>query len=106
MMTHKGYTATVSFDDQAGVFHGEVAGTRAVVTFRAESAEGLKQEFEASADDYLDWCEERGKEPDKPTSRRTSTPGVTRLFRVLPPSTPLFVSDAQEYPGLHRPTTS
>ena len=34
MMEHKGYRAAVSFDDEAGIFHGEVVGTRDIVTFQ------------------------------------------------------------------------
>ncbi len=68
MMTHKGYYATVSFDDEAEIFHGEVVGLRDVVTFQGRSVEELKAAFEDSVDDYLDFCESRGEEPDKPYS--------------------------------------
>ncbi len=34
MLEHKGYKAQAEFDDRAGVFHGEVLGTRDVVTFQ------------------------------------------------------------------------
>lgn len=69
-MEHKGYTARVEFDDEAGLFHGEVEGTRDVVTFQGGSVEELRQAFRDSVDDYLDWCAARGKTPDKPYSGR------------------------------------
>ena len=31
-MTHDGYVATVEYDDEADVFHGEVVNTRDVLT--------------------------------------------------------------------------
>lgn len=68
MMEHKGYRATVTFDDAAGVFHGEVVDTRDVIVFEGTTAAQLRKEFEFSVDDYLKVCEERGRTPDKPFS--------------------------------------
>ena len=68
MMEHKGYRATVTFDDAAGVFHGEVVDTRDVIVFEGTSAAQLRKEFEFSVDDYLKSCEERGRTPDRPFS--------------------------------------
>lgn len=70
MLTHKGYHGHVEFDAEAGVFHGEVLGTRDVITFQGTSVEELKEAFRDSVDDYLDYCKERGEEPDKPFSGR------------------------------------
>ena len=66
MMEYRGYRATVAFDDEARTFHGEVAGTRDVITFEGESAPDLEREFAASVESYLAFCEERGRAPDKP----------------------------------------
>lgn len=68
MMNYKGYNGSVRFDDEAGVFHGEVIGLRDVVTFQGTTVDELKQSFQDSVDDYLDFCAERGEEPDKPFS--------------------------------------
>jgi predicted HicB family RNase H-like nuclease len=67
-MTYKGYEAIAQFDEDAGVFHGEVINTRDVITFQGTSVDELKQAFHDSVDDYLDFCAERGQEPDKPFS--------------------------------------
>ena len=69
-MEYRGYRATVAFDDDAGLFHGEVAGTRDVITFEGESVHDLKREFAASVDSYLAFCEERGRAPDMPPAPR------------------------------------
>jgi predicted HicB family RNase H-like nuclease len=70
MLTYKGYTGHVEFDEEAGLFHGEVLDTRDVVTFQGTSVEELIQAFHDSIDDYLDYCNERGEQPDKPFSGR------------------------------------
>lgn len=67
-MTYKGYTGVVEFDDAAGIFHGRVLHLRDVITFQGTSVEELRREFQASIDDYLEWCAERGEAPEKPAS--------------------------------------
>lgn len=34
MLQYKGYTGQVEFDDEAGLFHGEVIDLHRVITFR------------------------------------------------------------------------
>ena len=70
MLTYKGYTGNVEFDEEAGLFHGEVLDTRDVVTFQGTSVEELIQAFHDSVDDYLEYCKERGEQPEKPFSGR------------------------------------
>ena len=67
MMEHKGYLAgPIEFDAEAGVFSGTVAGLKDVIHFEGTNARELKRAFKASIDDYLAFCAERGKIPDKP----------------------------------------
>ena len=82
-MKYKGYTASVELDDEAELFHGEIAGIAAVVTFQGKSAEELKQAFHDSVDDYIDWCAERGKEADKPYSGNFQVRGTPELHRKV-----------------------
>ena len=70
MLDYKGYTGHVEFDAEAGLFHGEVLDTRDVITFQGTSVEDLQQAFRDSVEDYLDFCEERSEEPEKPFSGR------------------------------------
>ncbi len=65
MLKYKGYLGYVIFDDEVRIFHGEVVGTRAVITFRGTSVDEIEQAFKDSIDDYLDWCKKRGKDPEK-----------------------------------------
>ncbi len=68
MMEYKGYIGTVEFDDEAGVFHGEVINTRDVITFQGASVVELRTALRESVEDYLVFCAERNEEPEKPLS--------------------------------------
>lgn len=68
MLNYKGYTGYAIFDDEARIFHGEVAGIRAVITFQGTTVDEVEQAFKDSIDDYLLWCKKRGKDPEKPVS--------------------------------------
>jgi predicted HicB family RNase H-like nuclease len=67
-MEYKGYLGKVEFDDEAGIFHGDVINTRDVITFQGKSVAELKKSFRESIEDYLAFCAKRGEEPDKPFS--------------------------------------
>lgn len=67
-MHYKGYEATVEFDEDAELFHGEVINLRDVITFQGSSAAELKQALAESVEDYLEFCRSRGEEPEKPFS--------------------------------------
>lgn len=68
MMTYKNYSGSVSYDDEAEIFHGEVIGLGDVITFQGRSVEELKEAFRESVDDYLAFCKKRGEAPEKPVS--------------------------------------
>lgn len=87
MKTYRGYAATVCFDDDALVFHGEVVGLRDVITFQGRTAEELVQAFHDSVDDYLAWCAEDGVAPEKPYSGKLA-------FRTTPEHHRLIASAA------------
>lgn len=63
MMQYKGYIGKVEFDDEAGIFHGEVVNMRDVITFQGDSVSELKTAFRESIDDYFAFCEQRGETP-------------------------------------------
>lgn len=70
MLKHKGYVGHAEFDDDAGLFHGEVLDLKDVVTFQGKSVAELEKAFQDSVDDYLEFCDERGEAPDKPFTGR------------------------------------
>ena len=64
--SYKGYRGCAEFDEEAGVFHGEVLNTRDVITFEGQSVEELRKAFRESVDDYLEFCATLGEQPEKP----------------------------------------
>lgn len=67
-MKYKNFEAAVKFDEDAEIFHGEVVNTRDVITFQGISVKELKQAFRDSVEDYLEFCRERGEQPNQPFS--------------------------------------
>lgn len=63
-LTHKDYTAQAEFDPDSGLYHGEVANARAVLTFQGRTIDELKQAFAETIEIYEEWCRERGKEDE------------------------------------------
>lgn len=66
MLTYKGYSGHFEIDFEAGIIFGSVKDIRAVVTFQGDNVEEAKQAFYDSVDDYLEFCQDRGKEPNRP----------------------------------------
>ncbi len=72
LLKYKGYLGRVVLDTDAGVLHGRVVNTRDIITFEADNVKDLEKEFRNSVNDYLDFCRERGENPDKPYSGKLS----------------------------------
>lgn len=83
MKSYKGYTASIEYDDDALLFHGEVAGIRDVVTFQAKTAEELQKAFHESVDDYIAFCESDGVKPQKPFSGALSLRATPELHQRI-----------------------
>jgi predicted HicB family RNase H-like nuclease len=83
MMQYKGYEAVVEFDNEAEIFHGEIINVRDVITFQGSSVDELKQAFQDSVDDYLEFCKERGEEPDKPFSGKFVVRIKPQLHKII-----------------------
>ena len=81
-MEYKGYHAAIAYDHEAGVFHGEIVGTRDVIFFEGTSVEQLQEEFRFSVDGYLEMCAERGQEPDKPFSGKIPLRVTSEVHRA------------------------
>ena len=70
MLKYKGYTGVIDVDPKAGVIHGVVVGTCDVITFEADTPKVIEKAFHDSIDDYLDFCKEHKRKPEKPYSGR------------------------------------
>lgn len=65
---YQGYVGRAEYDPESGLFHGEVIGTKDVITFQAKAVDKLRRAFVDSVDDYLNFCKARGESPEKPFS--------------------------------------
>jgi predicted HicB family RNase H-like nuclease len=67
MMEYKGYLAgPIEFDPEERTFSGTVAGLRDVIHFEGSTGRELERAFRESIDAYLEFCAEKGQEPDRP----------------------------------------
>jgi predicted RNase H-like HicB family nuclease len=62
-MTYKGYSASIAYDDDDGLFTGRIAGIRDGVGFHADTVEALRAAFQEAVDDYFETCAKIGKGP-------------------------------------------
>ena len=66
MWKYKGYECDFQYDEEDLTWYGKIEGIRDLVNFESETYDGLEEEFHKAVDDYLKFCEEMGKEPNKP----------------------------------------
>lgn len=67
-LEYQGYIGVIEYDDEAGIFHGEVINLRDVITFQGTCVDELRKALRDSVEDYLAFCAERGEAPEKPLS--------------------------------------
>lgn len=69
MLEHKGYLGDPRFDAEHRVFAGRVLNiARDGIHFEGRTVDEVEQAFRDSIDDYLEWCGQEGREPEKPHS--------------------------------------
>jgi predicted HicB family RNase H-like nuclease len=66
LMRYKDYYGSAHFEDEDLIFYGKIEFIRAVVSYEATDAKGLKKAFEEAVDDYLDLCNKQHLEPETP----------------------------------------
>lgn len=66
LMQYKDYYGSVHFDDEYLIFYGKIQFIRALVTYEATDAKGLKKAFIDAVDDYLETCREQKIQPEIP----------------------------------------
>ncbi len=63
---YKNYTGSVEFSEADAVFHGKVIGIKSLISFEGDSVSSLMSDFHNAVNEYLEFCQETGKEPEKP----------------------------------------
>ena len=65
ILEYKGYRAEIKYYTESSSLHGIVIGIRDYVDFECDDLHKVEKEFHDAVDDYLDFCAEVGKEPEK-----------------------------------------
>lgn len=65
VLEYKGYHSKIFFDADDMILYGKIEGIRDLVTFESTDAKNIEQEFQNAVDDYLEFCQENNKLPDK-----------------------------------------
>ncbi len=65
-MKYKGYYGSIHYDVDEPIFYGELEFIKALVSYEAKGAAGIKKAFEEAVDDYLSMCRKEHIEPEKP----------------------------------------
>lgn len=62
---YRGYIGTVEMSTEDNLFFGTIHGINDLITFEGDGFKELQKAFEEAVDDYLIFCEECNKEPEK-----------------------------------------
>lgn len=65
-ITYRGYKTTMKWDEADKIYYGKIEGIKDLVSFHSNNVETFEKEFQKAVDDYLIFCEEVGKEPERP----------------------------------------
>ena len=65
ILEYKGYHTKIEFDSESLVVRGKIEGIKDFVDFESADLSNIEQEFHKAVDEYLEFCKEVGKEPDK-----------------------------------------
>ena len=66
VIEYKGYFTKVAYSVEDRVLHGKIEGISDLINFECESASEVETAFHEAVDDYLAFCEDLGKDPEKP----------------------------------------
>ena len=82
-LEYKGYTGVYEYQLKTESFAGHVEGIRDEITFYGGSVDALRHEMATSVDIYLEWCEERGLEPESPETTDRNPITLRAVFHLL-----------------------
>lgn len=68
VMTYKGYTARIEFDERDDIFVGKITGIADSITFHGETVKELREDFRDAIDHYIADCAATGRSPLKAAS--------------------------------------
>ena len=66
LLKYKDYSGVLEADLEANILFGRVIDINDVISFQGETVEQACQAFQDSVEDYLEFCAELGRDPEKP----------------------------------------
>jgi len=116
MISYKGYTGVFEYDETIDALAGHMVDIAGEIYFEGRSVEEVKESARRAVDHYLQACEARGVNPDKPYSGKitvSTSPEVHRAIAVAAArancsmnrwaertlATAAGVRDAKDHPG-------
>ena len=82
-VSYKGYIARIEPDLDDGILVGRVINTRDIIGFHGDTISETIESFHAAIDEYLEDCEQRGKDPNKPYSGKFNVRLSPELHREI-----------------------
>ena len=83
MIEYKGYLGIFDFEPDSGSFHGTVVNTNDVISFYGSSVAELRKEMRRSVEEYLAFCREQDRPPEKPFSGKLMLRTTPELHRKV-----------------------
>lgn len=80
---HNGYKGSIEHSIEDMVLYGEILFIKDLVTYEADNLQELEVQFKSAVDDYLETCEQIGKEPDKVFSGSFQVRISPELHRIM-----------------------
>ncbi|NEO70651.1 type II toxin-antitoxin system HicB family antitoxin [Moorena sp. SIO3H5] len=65
-MKYKEYLGSVNYNDEDEIFYGKVEYIRSLISYEGQDVKSLRASFHEAVDDYLELCQLKGIEPEKP----------------------------------------
>ncbi|NEO64914.1 MAG: type II toxin-antitoxin system HicB family antitoxin [Moorea sp. SIO4G2] len=66
LMKYKEYLGSVNYNDEDEILYGKVEYIRSLISYEGQDVESLRASFHEAVDDYLELCQLKGIEPEKP----------------------------------------
>jgi predicted HicB family RNase H-like nuclease len=66
IIRYKGYFGSVHYDPEEPIFYGKLEFIKALISYEAKDAVGIKRAFEEAVDDYLEMCKQENIKPEQP----------------------------------------
>ncbi|SDJ70292.1 Predicted nuclease of the RNAse H fold, HicB family [Lachnospiraceae bacterium G41] len=65
ILEYKGYHSKIEYDAESKVLRGKIEGVSDFIDFETDDIADVENQFHQAVDDYIEFCKEVGKKPEK-----------------------------------------